>query len=124
MVLNAAILLEDGSPLALARTKADIEALLAQEKPAVDPKALGAATAAIGSGRLPFQLSAALSKVLELEKARQGGKLLPANDALLGLQQALKAAKAELSRPPGLAPGWWTGPPRPASWASSSASSG
>ena len=90
VVLNAAIILEDGSPLALYRTRAAIEDLLAKEKPPVDPRALEAGSAAIKAGRLPFALSAALTQVLELEKARQEGKAPPADEALLGLGQALK----------------------------------
>lgn len=96
VVLNAAVILKDGSPLALYRTRAAIEELLAKEKPPVDPRALEAGSAAIKAGRLPFALSAALTQVLELEKARQEGKAPPADEALLGLGQALKGARPAL----------------------------
>lgn len=97
VVLNAAILLRDGSPFALLRTRNAIEALLAEEKLPVDPGAVEAASAAVASGRLPFTLGAATSAVIELERARQAGKAEPADDALLALTQAIKAGRPSLA---------------------------
>ncbi len=97
VVLNAAIILKDGSPLALTRARSAIEAALATEKPPVDPQALDRAAATIKAGPLPFALSAALGSVLDLEKARRDGKAPPADEALLGLEQALKSARPALS---------------------------
>lgn len=96
VVLNAAIILEDGSPLALLRTRAAIEEMLAAAKPPANQGAIDAAASLLASAKLPFALGAALGPVVELERARHGGTLSPADDALLALGQALRAARPTL----------------------------
>jgi ABC-type lipoprotein release transport system permease subunit len=96
VVLNAAVILKDGSPLAQLRTQDDIEKVLAQDAPPPDEKRIEAAKALAKTRTLPFRLGAAVTSVVELEEARVAHTFKPQVGALLELQQALKAERATL----------------------------
>ncbi len=96
VVLHAAILLKDGSPLAQLRTQDEIEKLLSTDAPPPDAARTAAAKALAESGKLPASLTAALSPVVALEEARAKGEFKPSVSALLALQGALKAERANL----------------------------
>lgn len=98
-VLNAAVLVKDGSRLALRQTQLALEEALAQDRPKPDPQAIAEARALLDGGKLPFALAAALKEALKVEDARLQGTLLPSNEALLGLQAAFKAERATLEAP-------------------------
>lgn len=97
VVLNAAVVLKDGSALAQLQTRRAIEELLSKDKPAPDPQAIAAARALAASGRVGLSLRAALEEVAEKEEARARGEVPEVTDALLGLQAALKPERAVLS---------------------------
>ncbi|MCC6335818.1 MAG: FtsX-like permease family protein [Myxococcales bacterium] len=96
VVLNAAIVLADGSPLEQLRTQDAIEKVLAQDKAPPDPKAIADAKALLSSGRVGGGLSWALGSVVEKEEARAKGEAPATTSALLDLQAALKAERAAL----------------------------
>lgn len=96
VVLHAAILLEDGSPLAQLRARQAIEALLDEAAPPPDPQALAAVKQLADQGTLPFALAAALGPVVKNEEARLKGEHPERVDALLALQAAWKAEKPNL----------------------------
>jgi ABC-type lipoprotein release transport system permease subunit len=99
VVLDAAILLGDGSPLAQAHAQSAIEQLLSADVKPVDAATLDAARALSAKHTLPLGLSSALSAVLDLETQRQQGHLEPRFAALLGLKEALKAERPGLEAP-------------------------
>ncbi len=96
VVMNAAIWLKDGSPLAVLQTQRDIEKALQAEAPAVDPAHIAAAKALLEKNSLPMVLMATLKPVVELEEKRARGEFAPSFDALLALKDALKTEKPRL----------------------------
>lgn len=96
VVLNAAVLLKDGSPLGQLQTQLDIEKLLSKDKPPPDPKAIAAAKALATSDRVGLGLRAALDEVVKKEEARAKGDNPSEMTALLDLQAALKGERAVL----------------------------
>jgi ABC-type lipoprotein release transport system permease subunit len=97
MVLNAAILLKDGSRLAQLQAAQDVERLLGEERSKPDAARLTAATTLLASNRLPTTVTMALREATTLEQARADGKNPLTDATLLALQQALKAERASLS---------------------------
>lgn len=95
VVLNAAIILADDSPLAQRQTRVAIEQMLGEGRPPVGAPTLDAAEQL--SKKVPFTLAGPLGSVLELERRRAKGESVPTADALLGLQAALKTERAGLS---------------------------
>jgi ABC-type lipoprotein release transport system permease subunit len=120
VVLDAAILLADGSPLAQLRAQAAVEQLISAGLPAVDEPTLAAARTLSKTTSLPLGLSSALSSVIDLETHRQQGQVEPRFSALLALKDALKAERPtleagtittiehlfEAARPPTWVVGW------------------
>jgi hypothetical protein len=96
VVLNAALVLADGSPLQLLKTRDAVEAVLAQDKAPPDRKAIEAGKALAASGRLSGGLTRALTRVLEHEEARAQGAQPSTTAALLDLQAVLKAERPAL----------------------------
>jgi len=96
VVLNAAVVLKDGSPLAQLQAKDAIETLLAADKPAPDAKVRDAAKALAASGRVSAALASALTAVVTKEEARAAGQSPSTTAALLELQAALKAERVAM----------------------------
>lgn len=96
VVLNAAVLLKDGSPLAQLQAQQAIENVLSKDKPPPDAKAIAAAKALAASGRTGLGLKATLDAVVAKEEARAKGETPSEMSALLDLQAALKAERATL----------------------------
>ncbi len=96
VVLHVAVMLKDGSATAQARAAEALERLLSADAPRPEPAKVAAAKALAESGRLPFPLAATVKGVVALEEARAAGAPRPQTAALLGLQQALKAERAQL----------------------------
>ena len=96
VVMHAAVLLEDGSPLEQLRARQAIEAVLDAEAPAPDAQQVAAVKALLDSGKLPFALSAALGPVVSQEEARLKGEHPQVVDTLLAAQAAWKAEKPSL----------------------------
>jgi ABC-type lipoprotein release transport system permease subunit len=96
VVLNAAVVLKDGSPLAQRQAQQAIEQLLAKDKGPPDPKAIAAAKALAQSGRVSAGLAGALAEVTKDEEARAAGQSPTTTPALLALGAALKAERATL----------------------------
>lgn len=96
VVLNAAVLLEDGSPLMQELTLRDIEAVLSQDAPPPAAAPRDAARALVASGALPFALSAALDAAVKAEDARASAGTPTPSATLLALGAALKAERANL----------------------------
>ncbi len=99
VVLDAAILLVDGSPLAQTRAERAIEELVSADSTPVDAATLDTARALSAKHVLPLGLSSALSSVIELETKRQQGHPEPRFAALLSLKEALKAERPGLEAP-------------------------
>lgn len=97
MVLNAAILLADGSPLAQRAAAEAVERTLSEDRPAANQTHLDAAARLVETGTLPFVLAGPLKDVLELERKRLAGESPLTTTALLALQQALKGERASLA---------------------------
>jgi ABC-type lipoprotein release transport system permease subunit len=96
VVLHAAVVLKDGSPLAQVRTAEEIERALSTEAQKPDPAKLAAAKQLVEGGKLPGMLSMSLGQVVELEEARARGEFKPSVAALLQLKEALKAERPTL----------------------------
>ncbi len=93
VVLHAAVMLKDGSTLAQLQTLAEVEQVLAAERPAVDAKAVAAAEALLASGRLPFTLAQPLGAALAVEQGRAKGEAATSTAAVRGLEDALRAQR-------------------------------
>jgi hypothetical protein len=93
VVLHAAVLLKDGSPLEQVRTEAEIEKLLSVDAPPADPARTAAAKALVDGGKLPGMLGVSLAEVVKLEEGRAAGEFKPSVTALLALKEALKAER-------------------------------
>lgn len=96
VVLNAAVVLRDGSAQAQARTRRAIEAMLLADAPPPDAQVQARAQALAESGRGGFALSAALAPVLKAEAARATGAAVGEMDSLLDLQDAFEATRVQL----------------------------
>ncbi len=97
VVLNAAILLRDGSPLMQELTLREIEAVLAADAPPPDAATREAARELGASGALPSALSAALDAAVKAEDARASAGTPTPSATLLALSAALKGERANLA---------------------------
>lgn len=96
VVLHAAVVLKDGSPLEQLRTQLAIEEQLAKEIPPVDAARVAKAKALAASGQLSGMLTAAMNELIAIEEARAAGQFKPGVTALLALKDALKADRPRL----------------------------
>lgn len=96
VVMHAAVMLEDGSPAAIAATQAEIEKLFAKDKKPADPKALDAAQKLLDDKKVPFLLAAATGPIIEKERARAAGGDGPTSSDLIGFKEALQTERARL----------------------------
>lgn len=97
MVLNAAVLLADGSPLAQVTAAEAVERLLAHDKAKPNEAIIAAAKQLAETGQLPFVINSALRDAVALEATRATGADPLTTGPLLALQQALKAERASIS---------------------------
>lgn len=97
VVMNAAIWLKDGSPLAQLETQRAIEKALQAEAPAPNAEHLAAARALLAKQALPMSLAMTLEPVVKLEEARAQGTFEPSFSALLALKEALKTEKPRMA---------------------------
>ncbi len=97
VVLNAALWLKDGSPLAQIQTQLEIEKLLSAEAAPVNQANLDAAKKLVEDKGLSFPLAAAITEVVKLEEARAKGDYQSSDSSLLELKDALKGDRAQLS---------------------------
>ncbi len=94
VVLHAAIVVKDDTPVAIEKTRLAIEAML---NDTVQPPAKDAVDA-LEKADLPGTLSATLKPVLEAERKRVGGAKEPANPRdVLALEQAYKVQRTALT---------------------------
>jgi len=94
VVLHAAIVVKDDTPVAIEKTRLAIEAML---NDTVQPPAKDAVDA-LEKADLPGTLSATLQPVLEAERKRVGGAKEPANPRdVLALEQAYKVQRTALT---------------------------
>jgi ABC-type lipoprotein release transport system permease subunit len=96
VVLNAAVLLDDGSPLMQELTLREIEAVLAADTPKPDAGKRDAARALVAGGKLPFLLASALDAAVKAEDARAASGTPTPSATLLALAAALKGSRATL----------------------------
>jgi ABC-type lipoprotein release transport system permease subunit len=96
VVLHAAVVLKDGSPLAQTQTAADIEKALSTSKAPVDREALVKAKQLVDQGKLSFALASSLRTVVSLEEQRANGESPATTLPLIALRQALKVERAAL----------------------------
>ncbi len=97
VVLNAAILLHDGSYGAQQKTREEIERLFTSQMPAPNVKRIAAARALTASGAVPAGLARAIDDVVVIEEARASSNASLSSTALLTLQQALRTERPALS---------------------------
>lgn len=97
VVLNAALWLKDGSPLAQIQTQLEIEKMLSAEALPVNQANLDAAKKLVEAKGLSFPLAAAITEVVKLEEARAKGDYQSSDSSLLELKDALKGDRAQLS---------------------------
>jgi ABC-type lipoprotein release transport system permease subunit len=97
VVLNAAVLLQDGSPLAQLETAKAVERALGEARAKPDPALIAAARELVETQRLPVAVGSALAQAVALEQDRALGRDALTMGALLALQQTLKAERATVS---------------------------
>jgi hypothetical protein len=97
VVLNAAVVLKDGSPLAQLLTQRELEAALAGSAPPPDAAAVRRARELLEKRVLPFALQAALEPALVAVEARAAGGPPAPSDVLLAFQAAYKGERATLA---------------------------
>ena len=97
VVLHMAIQLHDASRLASARTRADIEALLAKGTPPPDKDAAATLFAALEQKTLPMDFAAALGPVVKAEQKRASGAGASQAELML-LAQSWKLHRGNLPR--------------------------
>jgi ABC-type lipoprotein release transport system permease subunit len=94
VVLNAAILLDDSSPLAQVETRKAIEQALAASAPPVDAALVSKAKALQD---LPMSLRGPVAALVAREERRAQGQWEPPTDMVLEVQAALKRERAALT---------------------------
>ncbi len=96
VVMHAAITLNDGSPEAITRTRAEIAKLLAAEKKKAQPELIAGAQKLLDDGKLSFMLAAAAGPVIEGERQRAAGGDGANDDQLIAFKEALHNERARL----------------------------